>query len=171
MQDASGFVSAWGSHERPSRFYNNAPAAPGPNGRMSTKMKNASARGTFEIKSWDEKKPAEGDPKEWLSRGRVTATLSGDIDGQAETEFLMAYVGESAGYVGMQRVTARIGGRSGTFALQGSGVYEAVTSIAKSEWTVVPGSATGELAGLRGRWSEFAQKEPRGSITFEYGFE
>jgi hypothetical protein len=132
------------------------------------RMTMTKATGTFEIKSWDEKKPEGGDPKEWLSRGRVKSKLAGDIEGDSEMEFLMAYVKDSAGYVGMQRVTATLGGRSGTFALQGSGYYDASTFIAKSEWTVVPGSATGDLVGLRGSWSEFAQKEPRGTITFEY---
>jgi len=136
---------------------------------MTTKTK---ATATFEVKKWDEKKPDPAEPGGWLARGTIATGLAGDVEGEATTEFLMLYVGnESASYVGMQRVTARLGGRSGSFVMQGSGTYVVSTGIARTEWSVVPGSGTGELAGLRGDWHEFAQKDPKGTITFEYAFE
>jgi hypothetical protein len=54
----------------------------------------------------------------------------------------------SATFVGLERVVGRIGAKTGTFVLQRIGVYE--SGLAKESYSVVPGSGTGELAGLRG---------------------
>ena len=47
-----------------------------------------------------------------------------------------------------ERVTGTLGGRSGSFVLQGVGTWE--EGVARTTWTVVPGSGTGQLTGLRG---------------------
>jgi hypothetical protein len=54
----------------------------------------------------------------------------------------------SATFVGLERVVGRIGGTTGSFVLQRTGVFEG--GQAKESYSVVPGSATGELQGLRG---------------------
>ena len=54
----------------------------------------------------------------------------------------------SATFVGLERVAGRIGGKSGVFVLQRSGVFE--NGQAKESYSIIPGSATGELRGLRG---------------------
>jgi hypothetical protein len=106
--------------------------------------KTAHAR--FAIKSWDEK-PWSDQPK--LTRASVTKTFTGDIEGEGEVEYLMMYRGDgSATIVGFEKVVGRIGGRAGTFVLQRTGVFE--DGEAKESYSVVPGSATGELEGLRG---------------------
>jgi hypothetical protein len=48
----------------------------------------------------------------------------------------------------MERVDGRIDGRAGSFVLQRSGIFEG--GQAKESYSVVPGSGTGELRGLRG---------------------
>ncbi len=54
----------------------------------------------------------------------------------------------SAGYVAMERVTGTLAGRHGSFALQQSGwMTRDGESLSVS---IVPGSATGDLAGLSG---------------------
>ena len=61
----------------------------------------------------------------------------------------MVYVADNhATLVGMERVTGMLEGKSGTFVLRRTGVYE--NGEAKETYTVVPGSATGELRGLKG---------------------
>ena len=57
----------------------------------------------------------------------------------------------SASFVGLERVVARIAGKSGTFVLQRTGVFE--DGQAKESYSVIPGSASGELQGLRGEGS------------------
>jgi hypothetical protein len=57
----------------------------------------------------------------------------------------------SAAFVGLERVVGRIGEKTGTFLLQRTGVFE--SGQAKESYSVIPGSATGELQGLRGNGS------------------
>jgi len=109
--------------------------------------KSANAR--FAIKAWDEKPYSEGQDLPRLTRARVMKTFTGDIEGEGQVEYLMMYRGDgSATFVGLERVVGRIGGKSGTFVLQRIGVFE--NGQAKESYSVIPGSATGELQGLRG---------------------
>jgi hypothetical protein len=109
--------------------------------------KSANAR--FAIKSWDEKPYSEGQDLPRLTRASVRKAFAGDIEGEGQVEYLMMYRSDgSAAFVGLERVVGRIGGKAGTFVLQRIGVFE--DGQAKESFSVVPGSATGELQGLRG---------------------
>ena len=109
--------------------------------------KTASAR--FAIENWDEKPYSEGQNQPKLTRATVTKTLTGDIEGESQTDYLMMYRADgTAAYVGLERVTAKIAGKSGTFVLQRTGVFEG--GQAKESYSVIPGSGTGGLQGLRG---------------------
>ena len=109
--------------------------------------KNADAR--FAIKKWDELPYDEGQDLPRLTRASVTKTFTGDIEGEGRVEYLMMYRSDgSATFVGLERVVGRIGGKSGTFVLQRTGVFEG--GQAKESFFVIPGSATGELRGLEG---------------------
>ena len=108
---------------------------------------SASAR--FTIKSWDEKPYSEGESLPRMTRASVTKAYSGDIAGEGHVEYLMMYRGDgSATFVGLERVVGRLAGRSGSFVLQRTGVFEA--GQAKESYSVIPGSGTGELRGLLG---------------------
>ena len=108
---------------------------------------NANAR--FAITSWNETPYSAGQDLPRLSRASVTKTFTGDIEGEGHVEYLMMYRSDgSATFVGLERVVGRLGGRSGTFVLQRIGVFE--DGQAKESYSVIPGSATGELEGLRG---------------------
>jgi hypothetical protein len=107
------------------------------------------AKARFAIKSWDEKPYGEGQDLPKLTRASVAKTLTGDIEGEGRVEYLMAYRADgSATFVGLERVVGRIGEKSGTFVLQRTGVFE--NGLAKEAYTVIPGSATGDLRGLQG---------------------
>ena len=109
--------------------------------------KSANAR--FAIKSWDEKPYSEGQDLPRLTRASVRKTFTGDIEGEGQVEYLMMYRSDgSATFVGLERVVGRIGGKTGTFVLQRIGVFE--NGQAKESYSVITGSATGELQGLRG---------------------
>jgi len=111
-------------------------------------MKN-SAKAQFAIKSWDETPYSEGADLPKLTRASVTKTFTGDLEGEGHVEYLMMYRSDgSATFVGLERIVGRLGGRAGTFVLERTGVFEG--GQAKESYSVVPGSATGELAGLRG---------------------
>jgi len=113
-------------------------------------MTRANAR--FAIKSWDEKPYSEGPDLPKLTRASVVKTLTGDIEGEGRVEYLMMYRSDgSATFVGLERIVGRIGGKAGSFVLQRTGVFE--NGRAKESYSVVPGSATGALTGLRGEGS------------------
>jgi Protein of unknown function (DUF3224) len=108
-----------------------------------------SANARFAIKSWDEKPYSESQNLPRLTRASVTKTFTGDIEGEGQVEYLMMYRSDgSATFVGLERIVGRIGGKSGTFVLQRTGEFEG--GQAKESYSVIPGSATGDLRGLRG---------------------
>jgi len=107
------------------------------------------ANSRFAIQSWNETPYGEGEELPKLTRASVTKTYTGDITGEGHVEYLMMYRGDgSATFLGLERVVARIAGKAGTFVLQRTGVFE--EGQAKETYSVVPGSATGELSGLLG---------------------
>jgi Protein of unknown function (DUF3224) len=112
--------------------------------------KTANAR--FAIKSWDEKPYSEGPDQPKLTRASVTKSFTGDLEGESHVEYLMMYRSDgTATFVGLERVVGQLGGKSGSFVLQRTGVFE--SGEAKESYSVVPGSGTGELQGLRGEGS------------------
>jgi hypothetical protein len=107
------------------------------------------ANARFAIKGWDEKPYNEGQDLPKLSRASVNKTYSGDITGEGQVEYLMMYRSDgTATFVGLERIVGRIGGKSGSFVLQRTGVFEG--GQAKESYSVIPGSATGELRGIVG---------------------
>src|ERR1700752_3173170 len=110
-------------------------------------MKRANAR--FTIKSWDEKPYSQGADQPKLTRAAVAMSFSGDLAGEEQVEYLMIYRTDgSATFVGLERFTGQLGGKTGSFVLQRTGSFE--SGVAKESYSVIPGSGTGELHGLRG---------------------
>jgi predicted flavoprotein YhiN len=103
------------------------------------------ATGTFEVKL----SPQTEDDSA-LARLTIDKTLHGDLEATSKGQMLAASteVPGSAGYVAMERVTGTLGGRSGSFVLQHSGMM--ARGDAQLSVTVVPDSGTGELTGLAG---------------------
>jgi hypothetical protein len=104
----------------------------------------------FEVTGW-EPEPLDLGGSGPVVLGRVTLrkTFSGPLTGSSVVAMTSASVGETpAGYVAVELVTGTLDGRTGTFVLQHSGVVddrqEPPTGL------VVPGTGTGELAGLTG---------------------
>ena len=99
------------------------------------------ANARFTIKSWDEKPYSEGQDLPRLTRAAVTKTFTGDIAGEGRVEYLMVYRNDgSATFVGLERIVGHVGGRTGTFVLQRTGVFE--NGAAKESYFVIPGSGT-----------------------------
>ncbi|MEP6730501.1 MAG: DUF3224 domain-containing protein [bacterium] len=120
---------------------------------------------TYDAKPYDE--PAHG-PK--LMRTHVTETFSGDIEADGVVEFLQVVQSDgSTSFVGIERVTGKLGGRTGTFVLQDAGTVSG--KVVAGTWFVVPGSGTGQLTGLRGKGGFTADLGKSASITLDYSFE
>src|SRR5919106_3586987 len=108
------------------------------------------AKGNFKIQSWDEKPYVEIDDDRKLTQASVEQAFNGDIEGDGAVEWLMCYRPDAtADFVGLQRIVGTLGERSGSFVLQMSGTFDG--KVASADWTVVPGSATGDLEGLAGK--------------------
>lgn len=137
--------------------------------REKTSMRKQ-AKATFGITSWDEKPYSEikGSPK--LTRASVAKSYQGDIEGEGKLEYLMMYRSAgSASFTGLERLTGSIGGRSGSFVLQHTGTFE--DGVAKVTLSVIPGSGTGELRGMKGEGEFSVGHEPPYAMTLDYHFE
>lgn len=105
-----------------------------------------------------------------LSRIHVEETFSGDIEGSGVVEFLQAAQTDgSASFVGIERVTGTLAGRTGTFLLQDAGTVAG--NVVSGEWFVVPGSGTSGFAGLRGTGGFRANLGEGAEIHLDYWFE
>jgi hypothetical protein len=126
-----------------------------------------SAQARFAITSWDEKAYSEGGQLPKLTRASVIKNYTGDIEGEGQVEYLMMYRGDgTAVCIGLERVVGRIGGRAGSFVLQRTGVFEG--GLAKEAYSVVPGSATDELTGLRGEGNSAVGHAKDYPFTLDY---
>lgn len=126
-----------------------------------------SANAQFAIKNWDEKPYSEDQDLPKLTRATVTKTYSGDIEGEGRLEYLMMYRGDgSATFVGLERVVGRLAGMTGSFVLQRIGGFEG--GVAKESYSVVPGSGTGDLSGLRGEGSSAVGHGMEHPMTLSY---
>lgn len=106
---------------------------------------SAEAVGTFDVKLTPMDDAGGG-----VSSMKIDKTFHGDIDGKSVGQML-AYrtdVNGSAGYVAIERVTATLAGRTGSFTLQHHGL---MGSGSQSLTVVtVPDSGSGGLAGIAG---------------------
>ena len=85
-----------------------------------------------------------------LGRMSIDKEFHGELEAISKGEMLtaMGAVQGSAGYVAIERVTGKLNGRSGSFALQHSSTM--TRGKPSQSILVVPDSGTGELAGLDG---------------------
>ena len=97
-------------------------------------------------------------------------TFSGDWEGESTVRALQLRRDDgSATMISLQRFRGTLGGRRGSFVLEGRETIEGKTISAT--WSVVPGSGTDALAGLRGEGG-FEGAFGQGSVgTLNYWFE
>ncbi len=131
------------------------------------------AKASFAVTSWDEK-TWEGQPGSEIKGAKRTHSVvgynyEGDLVGESTLHYLMSYTEDGPGsFVGIEHITGTLGGRSGSFDVQHVGTFEPV----RATLTVVPGSATGELAGLRGQAEvELVGHQERYPLTLDYDFD
>jgi Protein of unknown function (DUF3224) len=129
------------------------------------------ATGTFKIQGWDEKPYEELEDGRKLTHASVKQAFAGDFEGEGAVEWLMCYrPDQTADFVGLQRIVGQLEGRSGSFVLlQTDGTFDG--KVAKGRLSVVPGSGTGELEGLRGTGGFSAPHGGEPSISLDYDFE
>lgn len=124
------------------------------------------ANGSFEVKIVS----TTHAPDPTISSRSLDKVYSGDLEAIAKGEMLSA--GDpsqgNAGYVAMERVTGKLNGKTGTFALMQAGTMT-TGSDPKLTISTVPGSGTGELSGISGTMT-IVIEGGKHSYAFEYGF-
>jgi Protein of unknown function (DUF3224) len=124
---------------------------------------NASA--PFTNDRYDEEPYGEADGAE-VSRVHIARTFTGDLDGSSAAELLIAKSEGGGGYVGHDRITGTLGGKTGGFVFQHTGLMgpDGVTNTG----VIVPGSGTGELGGITGEGTMLADDDGNHTLTLEY---
>lgn len=107
------------------------------------------ATGSFEVKI----NPQSDDKGEGSSMGRMSLDKQyhGDLEATAKGEMLYASstaVQGSGTYVAVERVTGKLNGKTGSFALAHKGTMAGGQQ--QMDITIVPDSGAGELAGISG---------------------
>jgi hypothetical protein len=106
-----------------------------------------------------------------LVRIHVEESFAGDLEaGGVATMLQVLRADASASFCAVERVTGTLGGREGTFVLQDAGELAADGRVLGT-WFVVPGSGTGQLAGLRGDGGFDAQLGQHATAHLSYWFE
>ena len=109
-------------------------------------------------------------PHPALMEINIIETFTGDIDGESTVRALQVVRDDKSGsLVSVQRFRGKMGGRQGTFVLQGSEVVE--NGMIKATWFVVPGSGTDDLSGLRGEGGFEGHFGKASDATLDYWFE
>jgi hypothetical protein len=127
------------------------------------------AHGTFEVELTPQP-PDLGLADAELPRLVIAKVFSGDLEGSSTGLMIAVRTGmeDSAGYVAMERVNGALAGRSGTFVLQHSSTID--RGAPTQSVTVVPDSATGELAGLTGSMIIYVgDDQHRYTLEYELG--
>jgi len=127
------------------------------------------ATGNIQVKTWESLSfDTSGGPS--LNELRVTEDFVGDIAGEGAARMLQTLRADgSASFVAVERVVAKLDGRSGSFVLQDEGSL--VGNRVHGTWFVVAGSGTGELSGLRGEGGFEAELGQHARYTLTYWFE
>jgi hypothetical protein len=128
------------------------------------------ATGTLKSTDWKVEPYAELEGAFKLTCDRAVHLFHGDIEGQGTVLYLNCYSRDDAAtYFGYERVVGKLAGRSGSFVLESQGAFEG--AAATTDWSVAPGSGTGELRGLRGQgsWvSRLGEEEYRYRLNYYF---
>lgn len=123
-----------------------------------------SARGTFDVTI----RPGPAELDGAANRFELSKTFRGDFEGTGTGVMLSGgdpQAGE-AGYVAIERVHGQLGERQGSFALQQFGSMHAGSQTLHYE--VVPGSGSGQLAGIVGALHLDIDKDRAHHYELEY---
>jgi hypothetical protein len=128
------------------------------------------ARGSFQVAGGTEDPYDELEGGIKLTHASGTQTFSGDIDGEGAVHWLMLYrADKTAHFVGLQRITGSVGGRTGSFVAAAEGDHDGTGS--KITFSIIPKSGTGELAGITGDGSLDAKGGPNGTYELDYALD
>jgi len=123
------------------------------------------AKATYKVEKWSEETWQTISPEVKMTKASVEFKLEGEIVGKAVVEYLMYYPyfdakdphKSSAEYIGLMHIDGKLNGKSGSFAVDDSGIFEVGTAY--STLRILEGSGTGELKGIKGNGKYRANQE------------
>ncbi|MCA9606542.1 MAG: DUF3224 domain-containing protein [Myxococcales bacterium] len=104
-------------------------------------------RGTFDVTMHAEPPHFERDGVA-IARATFDKTFHGPLSAESHVDFLSVRAGEHAAYVAIERIEGTVDGKAGSFVVTHKA--QASSDGAALAIEVVPGTGTGELAGLTG---------------------
>ena len=104
-----------------------------------------------------------------LNHSAVSKTFHGEMAGTSEAHMIAAFTATpgSAGYVAIEHFTGSVGGRTGSFVMQHSGIMN--RGDAQLTVNIVPDSGNGELAGISGTL-DIENSDGQHSYVLDYDF-
>ena len=128
------------------------------------------ARGSFEVTGGTEDPYDELEGGTKLTHASGSQAFSGDISGEGAVHWLMLYrADKTAHFVGLQRISGSVGGRTGAFVASAEGDHDGTGSTIS--FSIIPGSGTEGLAGISGTGSLVAKGGPKGTYELDYTLE
>ncbi|KIF07361.1 hypothetical protein PL81_02375 [Streptomyces sp. RSD-27] len=133
-------------------------------------MPTRTSTGRFTYAQWEEEAAGPADAVPRIARASVVNSFSGGIEaaGTACT-YAIAYLTATSGtFTGLERVDGTLDGLRGSFVLEERGSFQEDGTTSCS-FEVVPGSGTGDLAGLRGSGG-FVHRQGEGSVPYTFSY-
>jgi hypothetical protein len=121
----------------------------------------STATAAFDLDKWDPQASDEADGTQF-SRVAIAKTFTGGVEGTSVVEMLTAVTEVSRAYVAFERLSVSVDGRKGSFVLHHS-AGERGLNLA-----ILPGSGTGELAGITGGAEITQDAEGNHTFTLDY---
>ncbi len=124
---------------------------------------------TYSLEEWKEEVVEALSQAGKVSSVRARGPVAGDIVGQVNTFYLLAYVAEKLGsYTGYTQISGCYGARNGTFLIEETGVFDA--EGVRSSVRVVPGSGVGDFRGIAGSGNFISSHGSTVECQFELEF-
>lgn len=124
----------------------------------------------LKIESWDEAPAQEFEDGTKISHAESRFAGADEISSATSRSLLFYRADGTSSFVVVMRVEATLDGRAGAFVLSGDGTYDGTT--AAQRLTIVDGSGSGALAGIRGSASSDSTHAdyPNMPLVVEYDF-
>ena len=125
--------------------------------------------GTYKTTHWNEQEYSQVDGGPRLTVAEQESTIEGGIQGKGILRYSFVWMAGGFNlFTGHVSITGRVGDREGSFVVEDSGTANA--DKASGTWKIIAGSASGDLAGLKGSGSwkwEKASQDVAYSLTYE----
>lgn len=126
-----------------------------------------SAAGELRMTSWTETRTEPLADGGRFVQARIEEDFAGGLDGASRWDDLLFYRADgTAAFVTLGEIRGELNGRTGSFVVTTTGTFNGERAV--SEWTIVPGSGTGELRGIVGTGTMATRPGRPGTYPFDY---